>query len=136
MTSCDCPKPPGGKVRCSAGQIAFCCVDAAGNVEGGCIDPPKRMGQVVLGLITAQVVNGKVMPDAETAAVLADLASGVLGERVRLSTAEAQSIAEGLTRSIIDKKEAAFIVRGRRVQLGLPALAGWDATPPAMESSS
>ena len=39
---CKCPNPPGGTVSCGDDQIAVCRVQD-GNVEGFCIDVPKRL---------------------------------------------------------------------------------------------
>jgi hypothetical protein len=55
---CECPKPPGGRVYCDEGQIAFCRV-FNGDTESGCFSPPKStlarlksddFGQLVIDL--------------------------------------------------------------------------------------
>src|SRR6266481_6604605 len=37
--SCECPRPPGGRVNCGPDQLAICRV-RDGEVRGECIDPP------------------------------------------------------------------------------------------------
>jgi hypothetical protein len=37
-SSCDCPKPPGGRVNCAPNQLAICRVEN-GEVKSHCIDP-------------------------------------------------------------------------------------------------
>jgi hypothetical protein len=33
---CDCP-PPGGRIECDSGDVAFCVVDSEGRQRGGCL---------------------------------------------------------------------------------------------------
>src|ERR1700694_1852442 len=37
--SCECPRPPGGRVNCGPNQLAICRVKD-GEVKSECIDPP------------------------------------------------------------------------------------------------
>src|SRR5262245_28442123 len=43
--SCDCPKPPGGRVVCNDTQLAICRVKD-GVPEMQCVDLPKKLGAI------------------------------------------------------------------------------------------
>lgn len=44
--SCDCPRPPGGRVVCAADQIAICRIKN-GEPQMACISPPARLLQPI-----------------------------------------------------------------------------------------
>jgi hypothetical protein len=65
--TCDCPRPPGGRVICSSHQIAVCRIKN-GEVEAQCIDMPDTSGMTKAQMRAAalrevwSVVGGEERP--------------------------------------------------------------------------
>ena len=61
MTTCTCPKPPGGGGRCSSSQIAICRTDGI-NCFVSCIDiPAGLLRQLKLGRLRASEIYNFVI---------------------------------------------------------------------------
>ena len=57
--TCQCPKPPGGRVTCDDGQLAICSVDGNGEVNAACYTPPSGATQLQTQNWALAIITGE-----------------------------------------------------------------------------
>lgn len=59
--TCECERPPGGTIRCEAGQIPSCSVRVDRSVDGRCMNPPAQLrGDALRAWILSEVLRRRV----------------------------------------------------------------------------
>lgn len=118
MSSCDCPRPPGGRVKCEDDQIAFCIVKD-GEVTQQCITPISTSDSLMLinwtlSEITGDYRNSFSMISKEDISILKRRKYEAGGVRMTF----------GLPRTI--RKALAEVIRNRNKGGGLSGMSGLE----------
>lgn len=97
-STCACPAPPGGVVRCEVHQFAYCRVKK-GVHESGCFDPPPVKS--LRGIAAQTVIDNWAL------AIIMKTRRGV---RARITANEAHVLQSGFYRDPITLEEVSFIL--------------------------